>query len=64
MICCATCYFFRRAHGRPVMGLCRKFPPQVALAVNGCTRTVWPEVSETDWCGEHATVDDAVGGDR
>lgn len=53
---CKTCKYFDQS-------LCKRHPPQCATAIpqrNPFTQEVlpmiiagWPQVSESDWCGEH-----------
>lgn len=63
---CRDCKFFE---GRPPMGLCHRYPPQVVgsfvgtpdpgnpTVVNGriANDTFWPVVPPTAWCGEFRT---------
>jgi hypothetical protein len=38
---------------------CHRFPPQL-LALDGDVAQSWPNVTETDWCGEHAAAGSAT----
>lgn len=60
---CGTCRFFRRNQvGQPV-GVCRARPPVPIMAgmvqhsVRGpipMINTYWPEIPDTEWCGDFA----------
>ena len=45
--CCGNCRFFAATGSEPemgpVVGFCRRYPPEVGG---------WPDVEERDWCGE------------
>ena len=41
---CQSCIHYDRQPS-----ICRRLPPKV----DGDGKTVWPKVSERDWCGEH-----------
>lgn len=53
---CATCRFFDPPDPLSDLparrGFCRINAPTVNVAASG-SRTAWPLVERTDWCGEH-----------
>lgn len=34
---------------------CRRFPPQLVVPEEGDVLQAWPQVTDQDWCGEHAS---------
>jgi hypothetical protein len=38
---------------------CHRFPPQT-FGLDGSAAQTWPNVTETDWCGEHAAAGSAT----
>jgi hypothetical protein len=45
---CGLCEYFSRISDRP-SGFCRRFPP---FRQNNSSQSMYPNVSDTDWCGE------------
>lgn len=57
---CTSCVFADPQigdEGEPFLN-CRRFPPSFFAFDPGDGEAVqaWPQVSETDWCGEHEAV--------
>lgn len=49
---CLTCYFFREEDGeRNDEGGCHRQSPRPTLEIE-FYKSMWPIVSEDDWCGE------------
>lgn len=54
MPACETCRFAVQN----VLSLsCRRYPPQITARV-GQAPQIWPQVSKSDWCGEHKEKSD------
>jgi hypothetical protein len=49
---CESCVFFNGAPVASPEGWCFKGIPQV-FVIGEHPNTMWPEVSVSDWCGEH-----------
>lgn len=54
---CQTCIYWMAVG---TFGQCRRNPPAIILTPEGA-RARWPQTNQTDWCGEHATVEEASG---
>lgn len=61
---CKNCKFWISYKGTGFDGYCRRYAPQVIASVSGGgaatvigistdAKTVWPETSYDDWCGEY-----------
>jgi hypothetical protein len=51
---CGECFFFRNFKQYTRLGECHKNPPQVVLEggyLNSEPTTMFPKVSESEWCG-------------
>lgn len=55
---CSSCAFYQPSFESDAVGQCRRRSPFTHKRSDGSLRTVWPTVSSTMWCGEHATVAD------
>lgn len=61
MLTCATCQFFAlEEDGSEVRGDCRRHAPLVTGGMMSSVETVWPQVGETQWCGDHEADFDEV----
>lgn len=50
---CPACRWFRRFEDADrVLGMCRRYPPQVVTDDDGDPVTVWPLVDDAHHCGE------------
>lgn len=59
-LACGTCFFWVhwRTDGDVRLGTCRLHAPvPMAIGVPPRVVTRWPQTTETDWCGDHATPD-------
>lgn len=51
---CSVCIYFRKHDKKTdtVIGICRRYPPQIVIDNDGDPMSLWPLVDDQNFCGE------------